>query len=200
MEKGKGFNSRRVLIMEENQPGVIEQPARMSERGVGVWLILSRLKKILLIINVGLLGLILTRIFFVAPKRLGSVPQSSVKSVGMSALEQEQAVSQSPFEIYETVVAQRDFFKLPYAQTRRPAVRKESKKPVVKSVEGAIEGFKVVGIVVDQDPKVIFEEIKTKETIFLSVGEELQGAVFEEILEGKAIFMDKGQRLELSVE
>ncbi len=104
------------------------------------------------------------------------------------------------FHVYEAVFDKRDLFQLPYAQRKVSALRVGSEKSVQKSIEGSFEGFKVVGIIVDKNPQVVVENIKSKETVFLSRGDQLQGAVLEEVLGGKAIFVKQGKRIEMVVE
>ena len=56
---------------------------------------------------------------------------------------------------------------------------------------------KILGIVLDKDPKVIVEDVKAGQTFFLSKGEAIKGAQLIEIQEDRAIFSYNGKKIEL---
>jgi hypothetical protein len=60
------------------------------------------------------------------------------------------------------------------------------------------EKYQVVGILVDQQPQAILQDKKTKDTVFLSVGDRVDGAVIDQIVEGKIILLLNGQAVELT--
>ena len=58
--------------------------------------------------------------------------------------------------------------------------------------------LRLVGIVLDAQPKAIIERIAQKETVFLSKGETVEGAVLEDILEDKVILSYQDEKVELT--
>ena len=55
-----------------------------------------------------------------------------------------------------------------------------------------------MGIILDSDPKVIIEDIKSKESFIISKGEEIGGAILSEVYEDKAIFLSGNETVELA--
>ena len=61
-----------------------------------------------------------------------------------------------------------------------------------------VKDLKLVGILLDGEPKAVIEDLKKNETLFLSPGQSLGNAVLQEIQEGKVVFVYQGQRVELA--
>jgi type II secretory pathway component PulC len=91
---------------------------------------------------------------------------------------------------YETVLSQKDVFLAPW---EKPDVSNGTQPPA-----DTVSNLKVVGIILDQDPKAIVENTQTSETLFLSAGEEVGGAKVESIFSDKVVFQYQGRQFELS--
>lgn len=95
------------------------------------------------------------------------------------------------FESYRPAMEGRDIFQAPW------------EKPVVEtaasgdSASELIQQLKLVGILLDNDPKAIIEDLTTQQTFFLSSGEKIRDAVVEEIREDKVILGLAQEKIEL---
>lgn len=98
-----------------------------------------------------------------------------------------QSVEQKPFEYYAEQIIRRDLFRT----AKPPAVQSTVVDPALTS------NLKVVGIILDESPQVVIEDLKTNQTMFLKKGDQLRGAIVEEIQESKIILLYEGQRMEL---
>ena len=58
--------------------------------------------------------------------------------------------------------------------------------------------FKVVGIILDQSPQVVIQDLQTQQTYFLKEGDYLKEAVVEEIMESKVILSVDGELIEIA--
>jgi len=96
-----------------------------------------------------------------------------------------------PFALYQTKLEQRDLFHSPWDKP------KEAASDAVTVNAELPKQLKLIGIVLDEDPKAIIEDTQTRETVFLSVGESISGAVIEEIKEGKVILRLNEEKVEL---
>ncbi|MFC1510601.1 hypothetical protein ACFL49_02970 [Candidatus Omnitrophota bacterium] len=162
-------------------------------------------QKALLVINILLVGLILYK---------GSVPQrqwqkktSRQQEAGQIELTDSEVSHALPFAEYQTAVKTRNLFQPPQARKKHSNVVKKEYIPLEETreilepiKEDVLAGLKIVGILLDKTPKVIIEDLESRETSFLSEGDQLQGAVLKEILEGKAIFLFEGRTVEVLFE
>ncbi len=96
------------------------------------------------------------------------------------------------FSFYEQNLQNRDVFKLPWEE---PA--KEQGSSSVAQVSSLSDQIKIKGILLDQDPKVVLEDVATHQTSILSVGENINGAVLKAIQADKVIFNYNNQDVEL---
>ena len=97
-----------------------------------------------------------------------------------------------PFNIYQRSLEQRNVFQAPW---EHPSL---GSSIVPDAAAEQLMQLRLVGILLDNNPKAIFENGTTRETLFLSQGEKFGEAVLEDIQEGKAIFRYKGQKVELT--
>ncbi len=98
-----------------------------------------------------------------------------------------------PFSYYQQRIEKRDIFQSPW---EKPKIQREN--PVlIKSFEDLNKKIKIVGIVLDQNPQVIVENFKSKETVFLFLGDKIEGAILQEVQESKVIFLYQGKQVEL---
>ncbi len=96
-----------------------------------------------------------------------------------------------PFDFYQEEIAARDFFQNPW---------QKSEGAVSSSADPALEigkSLKLVGILLDSDPKAIIEEAATQQTFFVSVGERIGEALVEEIREDRVILIFHEEKVEL---
>lgn len=97
-----------------------------------------------------------------------------------------------PFHFYEQRFQKRDIFEL-------PGMKVKSKSNILDNIGADLsKRIKIVGIVIDQDSKVIIEDIKTGKTFFMSEGESVGSAVIEKIQDDKVIFKYNNKEVELS--
>jgi len=98
-----------------------------------------------------------------------------------------------PFNYYKKRIEERDIFELPWEKIKSSKIERfDSKIPELG------RHIKVIGIVLDQDPKVIIENLKTRETLFLSKGERYGDMILQEIYEDKAVFLYNNEQIELA--
>ncbi len=98
-----------------------------------------------------------------------------------------------PFDEYLAMLEQRNIFEMPWEKS------KPQETPVAAAPAPQLsESIRVLGIVLDNQPQAILEDVKTSQTVFVSVGQTISDAVVEEIREGKVIFNYHGQKVELT--
>lgn len=95
-----------------------------------------------------------------------------------------------PFDSYKQTMEGRDIFQAPW------------EKPVEAPVSGIsgselIKQLKLVGILLDKDPKAIVEDLGTQQTFFVSPGERIGNAVVQEIRQDKVILIFGQEKVEL---
>ena len=73
-----------------------------------------------------------------------------------------------------------------------------SEEAAGSAADDLTQSYKLVGIILDQSPQAIIEDIKNKQTLFLFKGEEIGGAILEKIEEGRVILLRNNQRVELT--
>lgn len=94
----------------------------------------------------------------------------------------------SSFEEYEKIFSDREVFKTMIRFSPNNEVKTGGGGQSSADVENVLaKKYKVIGIMIDQNSKAVFEDVNTRETIFLSSGEALDGAIIKEILPGKVI-------------
>lgn len=101
------------------------------------------------------------------------------------------AVEVRPFDSYKPAMEGRDIFQAPW---EKPA--QEVSVPNA-SVAELTKQLKLVGILLDEDPKAIVEDLGTKQTFFVSPGEQIGNAVVGEIRPDKVILIFGQEKVEL---
>ena len=96
-----------------------------------------------------------------------------------------------PFEFYRQTIGSRDIFQAPWEKPLPVATGTSS------SAAELAKQLKLVGILLDKDPKAIVEDLTTQQTFFLSPGERIGNAVVEEIREDKVILDFAQEKVEL---
>jgi len=97
-----------------------------------------------------------------------------------------------PFEVYAKGIETRDLF-----QSLRDKLKPDA-KVMEKALPALHKRIKLIGILLDQDSKAIVEDLKEKQTHFLSRGESVGTAFLEDIQEDKVIFMYNNERIEMA--
>ncbi len=101
------------------------------------------------------------------------------------------SVDVRPFESYKQAMAERDVFQAPW---EKPA--EVASVPGVSASE-LTKQLKLVGILLDKDPKAIVEDLGTQQTFFVSPGERIGNAVVAEIRPDKVILTFGQEKVEL---
>ena len=138
--------------------------------------------------------------FFVKARQ---IPSSSKKDMtaGKDEVSEKIALPQTkPFDEYANIINKRDIFNI---SQPKDATASSENQPEVEPLPAAaaqdwLKDLKLVGILLDKEPKAVIEDSLKNETVFLSHGQELRSAVLQEIQEGKVIFAYQGHRLELA--
>jgi len=153
---------------------------------------LNHFNRILVVLCVGLLAYIGVNYSQLDEGR-GILPIKKFKVEKDAFAEEIALLSRSrSFDVYQEAIEERDVFQLPW------------EKPVDSVSEGPgdfapdfTNRLKLVGIMLDKDPKAIIEDKKINQTLFLSVGDKINGAAVLEIQENKVILDFDGQKIEL---
>lgn len=94
-----------------------------------------------------------------------------------------------PLSVYLNGIAQKNLFE----PSASPAMTENAVLPAMES------RIKLIGILVDKDPKAIVEDLQDNQTHFLSPGDSIGAVLLEEIREDKVIFMYQSERFEMSL-
>lgn len=92
---------------------------------------------------------------------------------------------------YEGVVRNRNIFQALWDQDKEETVQKAEK------IEELNKTIKLMGVLLDDDPTAIIEDIKKQKTLFMSIGDQINGAVLFQIQEGKVIFLQNSDSIEI---
>ena len=107
----------------------------------------------------------------------------------------EQAAAVRPeiksFSYFETKIGSRNIFFNPWEK------QQQGTEPSADAGVDLGRQIKLVGIVLDKDPKAIIEDLKGNQTLFLSPGGSINNAVLKEIRGDKVIFLYNNQEVEL---
>ena len=97
-----------------------------------------------------------------------------------------------PFEYFEANIGSRNLFYNPW---EKPADMGQQAPDVNNNFAAQ---FKVVGSVLDADPKAIIEDVSSNQTYFLSKGDKLNSGVVKDILEDKVVIFYNNQDIVLT--
>ena len=151
--------------------------------------VLRNVNRLLILVALCISGYCLAQLFILfnrdkpAPIALG-LPKKNVET------HKTLAVKEKPLNVYLQEIERHDIFQTPWA------VEPQGINQVVNS-SNLDKELKLVGIVLDDDSKAVVEDLKTKQTLFLSEGEQINGIFVEKISEDKVIFLHNGERIEL---
>ena len=103
--------------------------------------------------------------------------------------------SREPYDVYEKSLSERSLFTT-FAGEERETPPPPPQNPNPQPIEGLDKKIKLVGIVVDKEPQAIVEDLKERQTVFVSPGDRIGDAVVLEVNEDKVIFLYHDQRIE----
>ena len=154
--------------------------------------------RVLLVFCLGLVFYIASHIFLFKPSGDDLVTLEAKDNADDGTAAEEVLPSPQPFSDYAKTIDERDIFMsaLQRAQSQA-AVTAQPETVTVQPVLDFSQNFKLVGIILDSDPKAVVEDLKNQRTLFLSYGDQLEGAVLKEIRDGKVIFTINDQSIEL---
>jgi len=112
---------------------------------------------------------------------------------------QPQIQDHGSFEEYERVFIERDIFETTSSFLGMPGADGMKTAEGLQPFVDLAEKYQVVGILVDQHPQAVLQDKKTKETLFLDAGDQLDGAVIDQIVDGKIILLLNDQKMELGL-
>ncbi|MCB9747413.1 MAG: hypothetical protein H6755_03300 [Candidatus Omnitrophica bacterium] len=107
-----------------------------------------------------------------------------------------EGVLDKPFNYYQGELDKRNFFEAPWEKPQIEKREEQVKEPPKPKIDLKTL-INLVGIVLDDDPKAVIEDLKTQETVFLSIGQEINEAKLIEIHEEKIIFLYHEEKQEI---
>jgi type II secretory pathway component PulC len=152
------------------------------------------LQRFFIVIFVCIVGFIFYR-YFTEPINI-LVEEDPIHSVKNSK-ETNNVVSsetKKSFDEYAQELSGRDIFVFPWEQPVSEQPQSDNNAPVI-SLSSQMQ---IKGILLDKDPKVVIHEQASDETVILSVGESINGAVVKDIKEDKVTFSYNNQQVELT--
>lgn len=154
--------------------------------------ILDAGNQILIIVVAGLLGYVVIKFFSPQQVLLDSTLERSAGDQEIAARDIA-ASAVKPFKIYEKGIKARGLFE-PLKSSLKPDLR-----ALQKALPALHKRIRLIGILMDSDPKAIVEDLKEKQTHFLSKGENLGAVFLEDIREDKVIFKYDNERIEMAL-
>ncbi|HPB67634.1 MAG TPA: hypothetical protein PLT76_06565 [Candidatus Omnitrophota bacterium] len=106
--------------------------------------------------------------------------------------------SQSSFAEYSRIFSQREIFVMPYAKEPPGSKARAVEPPAAPKAD--LVNFRLRGIVLDQHPQALVEDLAQKETLFLSPGEPMGEGILREVREDRVIVVVHDSSLELLLE
>ena len=132
----------------------------------------------------------------VSDKKPDIVNDVALKSPETKA-DKPEIIKQQSFEPYEKVFSTRDAFQSLAGSSIPGSSDKELDGAGSGSVSFREDRYKIVGIMIDQQPRVVFEGKKDRKIFFLSVGDTIDGGVVKAILPGKVVLDVNGDVFEM---
>ncbi len=166
-----------------------------------------RFFKILNIFFILLLGILVSYAvsqFWVPGKKLDQI-KITQDHVQNNSVENDAALSLGnikPFSFYSEQIQKRDIFQLyvPVLEQKpvdTEVLQEQIDPQNVHNPTEFVQNLRLVGIVLDQTPEAIIEDLQTNETLFLHKGDQIREGVIEEIQESKVVFNYYGQHVEI---
>jgi len=161
--------------------------------GKGGISILDACNQILIIVVTVLLGYVAIKFF--SPQQI--IPEPVAKQ---AVADQEifvtdiAAMKVRSFRVYEQSIKARNLF-----EPLRSDDLKLDPRVMQKALPALHKRIKLIGILIDSDPKAIVEDLKEKQIHFLSKGESIGTVLLEDIQEDKVIFKYDNEKIEMAL-
>ena len=153
---------------------------------------LKLINNLFILILLGILGYILAQTVFAKKESMDSSMVAENVAMKKSSVSRASASEMKPFDDYQAKFEQKDIFISPWDRARqKPGNLKKISSDLTRQL-------KLVGIVLDENPQAIVEDIKERQTYFLSEGESIREAELMEIHEDKVIFNYNEETIELT--
>lgn len=94
------------------------------------------------------------------------------------------------FDYYESMLSENNIFLAPWERETGVAIEGSRQTDLGKNLN-------LVGIILDEQPTAIIEDLKSKQTLFMNIGDKVNGAELNAVLEDRAVFLYNGQTIEL---
>jgi hypothetical protein len=155
--------------------------------------------RFLLVICLGLVFYIGSHIFLFKPAgdNFLSLEAAKVEDEKESASALETAPPLKPFSEYAQAFNERDLFLSALQRAQTQAIAAPPEAAVAPPGFDLSQNFRLVGIIVDNDPRAVVEDVRNQRTLFLSYGDNIEGAILKEIRDGKVIFTLNDRQIEL---
>ncbi len=197
-KKDKFSAASAALSVQENQGAILSDSAGATQTDEKKMDVLALFIRVLAVLAGIILIFVLTKYTRSQPPPLPAVSAQLQPAGNISAVpsrEDEElpvpALEARPFESYKQTMGGRDVFQAPW---EKPAVAVAA--PNTSASELAKQ-LKLVGIMLDKDPKAIVEDLATQQTFFVSPGEKIGNVIVSEILEDKVILIFGQEKVEL---
>ena len=154
--------------------------------------VLDTSNQILIIVIAVLMGYVAIKFF--SPQQTISEPVSAQAVIEQEIPATDIANMQvKSFGAYEEGIKARNLF-----EPLRSGNLKADPRVMQKALPALHKRIKLIGILIDSDSKAIVEDLKEKQTHFLSKGESLGSAVLEDIQEDKVLFKYANEIIEMT--
>lgn len=106
--------------------------------------------------------------------------------------------SVEPLAYYLSDLKKRDLFQAPWEKKKEEIVKPEPE--IIQDTQSVMEftqSIRLVGIISDNNPRAVIEDLVNNETLFVSVGDLIKGARLDQIFGEKVIFKIGTETVEL---
>ena len=189
-------SEEKLLKLIRKKDGVVTDqpsgPASIKKENKKVEVdVLNVSNRLLIVIFLGVLICVAVR-YVQLTKEQPVIPTNVPEAAIASSNQPSAAAEQTPVDVYQQVVAGRDIFQLPWEKDM-------SIQPTdPNALSDLSQQIKVIGILLDEDPKAIVEETATQTTFFMSKGDHIGNAVVDSIQEDKVTFTYNNKKVELT--
>lgn len=169
----------------------LKKKVRIKEKGAGVDL-LEYINRSLIFFSIGILTYIFVKHFV--------LDYTDARPRGLKIKIEKKRVSETKppfykeksFDYYQELFNERNVFEMPRQQSGMDKIID------IKSTVDLSKKLKVIGILLDKNPRAVVENLKEKQTYFISVGERIEDALVKEIHANKVVFIYDDKTVELS--
>ena len=136
-------------------------------------------------------------LFFFAAQETQKMPPGAPLTINKTTDQGIVFSTPKPFGYYAERFNKKNIFQVPIPS---PPPNSQSSQAENQGVgdQPLIKNLNLVGIVIDQKPIAIIEDLQTQETLFLSAGDHIREAVIEEIKKNTVVLKYKGEHIELT--